>query len=140
MAVNIQCSSCKGLGGTININHAGDKINHPCESCAGIGIVDSKSIQDIQIPLGVEFGIAIKYVAHPNTRIRRESWGIDIAVYLVPGSEFTVNRPPLNQILPAGTQIKHNPHLAIIDNGVVSNWLPTNEEIFATDWEVYENG
>ena len=85
------------------------------------------------------FGVAITCVGD-TTCIKRRLWVFGIYVYKVPASDFTVNRAPLNQILPAGTQIKHNPHLAIIDNGVVSNWLPTNEDIFATDWEVHENG
>jgi hypothetical protein len=59
----------------------------------------------------------------------------DEVVYLVMGSRFTVNRPPLNAMYAQGTVINYRPHIDIkLADGTCGVWTPSNEDILAGDW------
>jgi hypothetical protein len=60
-------------------------------------------------------------------------------VYLVKGSEFEVNRPPLNAMYEMGTVIKYRPHIDLADGeGTCGVWSASNEDILAEDWEILD--
>ena len=62
--------------------------------------------------------------------------GIDF-IFLIPGSEFQVNRHPLDTILPRGTEVKYRQNIGCrFDDGTFGEWSPTNEALLAEDWEV----
>ena len=62
---------------------------------------------------------------------------MNLFIYLVPGSEFEVNRPPLNAIYAMGTKVKYRPHIDFKDGkGTCGVWSPSNEDILAEDWVV----
>ena len=71
-------------------------------------------------------------------RMTRDGWnGKGQFVFLVPGSRFTVNRPPLLGIYPEGTEISYNPHIDIkCADGSISTWVPSINDILAEDWTV----
>ena len=71
-------------------------------------------------------------------RMTRDGWnGKGLFVFLVPGSQFKVSRPPLLGIYPEGTEINYNPHIDIrTADGSISTWTPTNADILAEDWTV----
>lgn len=68
-------------------------------------------------------------------RVRRDAWHQAQCVYLVNGSQFTVNRPPLNHHYPEGTVIDYDPHVdyswASRTCGVYT-W--TQGDVLARDW------
>ena len=70
----------------------------------------------------------------------RESWngdGYRSYIFLVPGSEFVVNRAPLLGIFAAGTKITYRPHLDMVHaDGTVGTWHAVGDDFMATDWMV----
>ena len=59
-------------------------------------------------------------------------------IFLVPGSTFKVNRPPLNVIYPEGTEITYHPHIDMkASNGVIVPWVASQCDLLSDDWEVY---
>lgn len=69
-------------------------------------------------------------------RFQRRGWnGKGMFIFLVPGSEFVVNRPPLLGIYPAGTHIKYQPHIDMkTADGTVVPWLASQSDLLAEDW------
>lgn len=60
-------------------------------------------------------------------------------LFLVSGSKFQVNRPPLNKIYKEGTEIEYRPHIDLKSiDGTVGVWNPTMTDILAEDWVVIE--
>lgn len=58
-------------------------------------------------------------------------------VFLVPGSRFTVNRPPLLGIYPEGTTIDYHAHIDIrAADGVIVPWLASQSDVLAEDWVI----
>ena len=68
--------------------------------------------------------------------MQREGWnGKDQYIYLVQGSSFVVNRPPLNQILPEGTEVSYREHIDMkYQDGRYGVWSPSMGDIMAEDW------
>lgn len=80
--------------------------------------------------------IAIK----AGKKVSREGWnGKGMFVFLVPGSEFKVSRPPLLGIYPEGTDIKYHAHVDMktADNQIVP-WLVSQTDLLADDWGIVE--
>jgi Protein of unknown function (DUF2829) len=73
-----------------------------------------------------------------GSKITRTGWnGKGMFVYLVPGSQFDVNRPPLLGIYPEGTPIDYLPHLDMkTAGGSCVPWLASQTDLLADDWEV----
>lgn len=71
-------------------------------------------------------------------RLAREGWnGKGMFIFLVPGSTFTVNRPPLLGIYPEGTVINYHPHIDMrTATGEIVPWLASQTDLLADDWEV----
>jgi hypothetical protein len=72
-------------------------------------------------------------LGHP---VARAGWN-GMFIFLVPGSTFVVNRPPLLGIYPEGTEINYHPHIDMktADNQVVP-WLASQTDMLADDWTV----
>lgn len=73
-------------------------------------------------------------------RVRRAGWnGKGMFLFLVPGSQFTVNRAPLLGIYPPGTVIDYCPHVDMrTADGKIVPWLCSQTDLLASDWEVAE--
>lgn len=71
-------------------------------------------------------------------KLERKGWnGKDMFVFLVPGSTFIVNRPPLLGIYPEGTEINYHAHIDIKSvDGTIVPWLASQTDILAADWQV----
>lgn len=71
-------------------------------------------------------------------KLTRINWnGKGMFVYLVHGSEFEVNREPLNAIYEMGTKIKYRPHIDLkAADGTCGVWSISNNDALAEDWEV----
>lgn len=84
----------------------------------------------------MDFGIAVQGLKD-GKRVLRKGWnGKDMFLFLVPGSRFEVNRPPLLGIYPEGTVINYQPHIDMkTAQGTVVPWLASQSDVLATDWE-----
>jgi hypothetical protein len=84
----------------------------------------------------MDFGQALAVVKNGG-RVARSAWGDGGAfLYLVPGSTFQVNRPPLLGIYPEGTEIRYQPHIDIqASDGSCAPWQPSQDALMAEDWE-----
>ncbi len=85
-------------------------------------------------------GWAVKQM-HNGGKVRRaEGWnGKGMFLFLVPGSQFEVNRAPLLGIYPAGSVIDYQPHVDMrTANGRIVPWICSQSDLLATDWESAE--
>jgi hypothetical protein len=69
-------------------------------------------------------------------KVERAGWnGKGMFIFLVPGSVFTVNRPPLLGIYPEGTQVHYHGHIDMkTADGMVVPWLCSQTDMLAEDW------
>ena len=84
-----------------------------------------------------DIGWAVKQM-HNGERVRRAGWnGKGMFLFLVPGSIFKVNRPPLLGIYPEGTEIDYHAHVDMkTANGQIVPWLCSQTDLLAIDWEI----
>lgn len=73
-------------------------------------------------------------------KVARTNWnGKDMFLFLVPGSTFQVNRPPLLGIYPEGTVINYRPHIDMKTvNGEIVPWVASQTDLLECDWIVLE--
>jgi len=73
---------------------------------------------------------------HSGRKMARKGWnGERMFVFFVEGSEFEVNRRPLNEIFKEGTKIKYNAHLDIRGaDGTISVWTASQTDLLTEDW------
>lgn len=81
------------------------------------------------------FGRAIEFLK-VGKKVAREGWnGKGMFLFLVPGSTFTVNRPPLLGIYKEGTEIKYHAHVDMrTANGDIVPWLCSQTDLLSEDW------
>ena len=72
----------------------------------------------------MNFGYAIEAIKE-GKKVARSGWnGKSMFIFLVPGSIFKVNRPPLLGIYPEGTEVEYHSHVDIkTATGEVVPWL-----------------
>ena len=73
-------------------------------------------------------------------KLARKGWnGKDMFVFLVNGSRFTVNRPPLLGVYKEGTVIDYHAHIDMktVDGKIVP-WLCSQTDMLAEDWMLVE--
>jgi hypothetical protein len=83
----------------------------------------------------MEFSEALQLVK-AGRRVARRGWnGKDMFIFLVPGSKFSVNRPPLLGIYPEGTEIEYHAHIDMkTAQGYIVPWLASQADLLAEDW------
>jgi hypothetical protein len=82
------------------------------------------------------FEVALALIKNGN-KVARKGWKNAKAVFLVDGSHFVVNRPPLLGIYPEGTEIDYRPHIDMIgEDNTVGTWAPSMVDLLANDWYV----
>lgn len=95
----------------------------------------------------MDFSDALRLVKNGKL-LARSAWngrrhgGRTMFIYLVDGSRFEVNRPPLNKIFPEGTPISYHAHIDMrTAQGDCVPWLASQADLLAGDWEeVGEDG
>lgn len=87
--------------------------------------------------VGNSIGWAVKAMQN-GERVRRAGWnGKNMFLFLVPGSIFKVNRPPLLGIYPEGTEIDYHAHVDMrTATGQIVPWLCSQTDLLAADWEI----
>lgn len=85
----------------------------------------------------MNFSEALQHIRN-GSKLARAGWnGTGMFVFLVPGSTFTVNRPPLLGIYPEGTVIDYRPHIDMRDaEGKIGPWVVSMTDVLAEDWDV----
>lgn len=83
----------------------------------------------------MNFGQAIEVLKTGN-KVTRIGWnGKDMFLFLVQGSQFKVNRPPLLGIYPEGTEINYRPHIDMKTvNGAIVPWVASQSDLLEEDW------
>lgn len=87
----------------------------------------------------MDFSEALKLVKF-GERVTRKGWnGRGMFIFLVPGSQFNVSRPPLLGIYPEGTPITYQGHIDMrTADGSIVPWLASQTDLLAEDWELAE--
>jgi hypothetical protein len=68
-------------------------------------------------------------------RVGRTEWKNARYVFLVAGSKFLVNRAPLNEFFPEGTEVEYRPHIDMCGaDGTIGTWSPSMVDLIAEDW------
>ena len=85
----------------------------------------------------MDFGSALAALKN-GKRVARDGWnGKGMFLFLVLGSHFKVNRPPLLGIYPEGTGIDYRPHIDMkTAQGDVVPWVASQSDLLCEDWEV----
>ena len=88
---------------------------------------------------GMSFGLAVEAMKM-GKKVARVGWnGSGMFAYLVPGSQFKVNRAPLLGIYPEGTDITYRPHIDLkTADGSIATWSPSGSDALADDWYIVE--
>lgn len=71
-----------------------------------------------------------------GSRVARAGWnGKGMFLFLVNGSRFTVNRPPLRGIYPEGTVIDYRSHIDMrTAQGDIVPWVASQSDLLENDW------
>jgi len=87
----------------------------------------------------MNFGHALEMLKRGH-RVARSGWnGKGMFLFLVPGSTFKVNRPPLLGIYPEGTEVNYHAHIDMkTADGQVVPWLCSQTDALAEDWCVLD--
>ena len=85
--------------------------------------------------MGMNFSQALEQIK-AGKRLARRGWnGNGMFVFLVPGSNFKVNREPLMSILGEGAEVTYRPHIDLCAaDGTVGVWQPSMGDVMADDW------
>jgi hypothetical protein len=85
----------------------------------------------------LNFGDALHFLNRGH-KLTRMGWnGKEMFIFLVQGSNFKVNRPPLLGIYEEGTEIEYQPHIDMrtVDGSIVP-WLASQTDIMAEDYYI----
>lgn len=87
----------------------------------------------------MSFGDALVLLKQ-GKKVARSGWnGKGMFLFLVPGSTFTVNRPPLLGIYEEGTEINYHAHIDMrTATGEIVPWLCSQTDALAEDWSIVE--
>jgi hypothetical protein len=88
-------------------------------------------------PNNFSFSVALERLKN-GERVARAGWnGKKMFIFLVQGSQFAVNRPPLNQFYQEGTIVNYHSHVDMktADDTIVP-WLCSQTDMLAEDWEI----
>lgn len=87
----------------------------------------------------MDFGGALEAMKE-GYKVAREGWnGKGMFLFLVRGSTFLVNRPPLLGIYPEGTTIHYRPHIDMkTANGEIVPWVASQSDLLEDDWAIVD--
>ena len=85
----------------------------------------------------MDFGKALQALKE-GKRVSRAGWnGKGMSLFLVPGSQFKVNREPLLSMLGEGTVVDYHAHVDMkTAQGYVVPWLCSQADMLADDWDI----
>jgi hypothetical protein len=127
-------------GGWLSVEEVHGGEGQRFESLDDVGQFIAERQRDAEQPVMVPsmgFGAAL-HGLKAGAKVTRAGWnGKGMFLYLVPGSTFEVNRPPLLGIYEAGTQISYLPHIDLrTADGSCVPWAASQADLLAQDWSV----
>ena len=101
------------------------------------GRVDQSIKEEVMNNQNFNFSRALEEIKAGH-KVARARWnGKNMFLFLVPGSTFKVNRPPLLGIYEEGTEINYCPHIDMrTADGKIVPWLCSQTDMLANDWEI----
>jgi len=89
------------------------------------------------MPVVMNFSMALEFIKR-GYRLARYGWnGKDMFIFLVKGSAFKVDRPPLLGIYEEGKVINYRSHIDMkTADGSVVPWLASQTDLMAEDWGI----
>ncbi len=89
--------------------------------------------------MSLNFGQALEALKL-GKKVARNGWNEKgMFLFLVSGSTFTVNRPPLLGIYPEGTVISYHAHIDMkTADDMVVPWLASQTDLLTDDWMILE--
>ena len=89
--------------------------------------------------MSLNFGQALEALKL-GKKVARNGWNEKgMFLFLVSGSTFTVNRPPLLGIYPEGTVISYHAHIDMkTADDMVVPWLASQIDLLTDDWMILE--
>jgi len=127
--------------GDIEAIDTGSNIIFPIENpdCWFVYNQTKHGYKEVSELKNLNFGDAIALLKQ-GYKVAREGWnGKNMFLFLVPGSRFKVNRPPLLGIYPEGTEIDYQPHIDMkTAQDTIVTWLASQSDVLAEDWCVVE--
>ncbi len=87
--------------------------------------------------VSANFGVALNHLKNGN-KVSRKGWnGKDMFLFLVNGSSFVVNRPPLLGVYPEGSKVNYHAHIDMKTvDGTIVPWVASQTDLLANDWYV----
>ena len=87
----------------------------------------------------MNFGTALESIKK-GKKVARQGWnGKGMFIFLVQGSTFEVNRPPLNQFYEEGTTVNYHAHVDLKSaDGTIVPWNCSQADMLAEDWNIVE--
>jgi len=87
----------------------------------------------------MNFSTALKAI-QAGEFVTNDDWnGKDMFIFLVPGSVFDVNRPPLLGIFKEGTRITYRPHIDMrYADGSIGPWTPSQLDMDSKAWSIVD--
>lgn len=83
----------------------------------------------------LNFGEALDIILREKKKMTHSGWQGKKFIYLVPSSNFVVNRGPLNDVFENGTDIDYNDHIDImLSDGTCEPYMPSQSEMTRIDW------
>jgi hypothetical protein len=85
------------------------------------------------------FSQALNHIKEGD-KVARSGWnGKGMFLFLVQGSTFKVNRPPLLGIYEEGTEVNYHAHIDMkTADGQVVPWLASQTDLLAEDWVILD--
>ena len=82
------------------------------------------------------FERALLYIKK-GQKVGRKEWKNAKYCFLVDGSTFAVNRPPLNKWFDDGAEVTYRPHIDMVGaDNTIGTWSPSMVDLMAEDWYI----
>ena len=113
------------------------EVSFYCTTSREIRVIDLEMGQTEKPISGLTFGQAIEALKG-GKKVARAGWnGKGMFLFLVPGSTFKVNRPPLLGIYEEGHEVQYHAHIDMkTAQGYVVPWLASQADVLSEDWQV----
>ncbi len=144
------------FGSTITVLNPQHRAEADCENCSYVNACYSQAEREVkmttEVTLAAEqlaeqlnkttelnFGEALCLVKE-GKKVARTGWnGKDMFIFLVSGSVFKVNRPPLLGIYKEGTEISYHGHIDMKTAcGQIVPWVASQSDLLSDDWFLME--
>jgi hypothetical protein len=90
-----------------------------------------------------DFGVALMLLKTGDVAVRRASWHESMCIFLTSEGECEYNmfqQHTGNQLFKPPYNVRIHKHIDLKagDSDYVIGWIPTQNDLFADDWEVYQ--